>query len=135
MAQLPLVPPLVELGRELNWEPLPLTIKEGRRLPAAPCPGWHRPWRPSRRPPSFPQPVAPAAPAEPVISVHDLHYAYHGHRAARADLRGAARRVRGTDGAQRLRQEHLLKALVGLLTGDEGRVTYRRPRHPPRTDG
>ena len=32
LAQLPLVPPLVELGRRLGWEPLPLTIKEGRRL-------------------------------------------------------------------------------------------------------
>ncbi len=30
MAQLPLVPPLVQLGRALGWQPLPLTIKEGR---------------------------------------------------------------------------------------------------------
>ena len=29
-AQLPLVPPLIELGRTLDWQPLPLTIKEGR---------------------------------------------------------------------------------------------------------
>ena len=29
-AQLPLVPPLIELGRKLDWQPLPLTIKEGR---------------------------------------------------------------------------------------------------------
>ena len=29
-AQLPLVPPLIELGRTLGWQPLPLTIKEGR---------------------------------------------------------------------------------------------------------
>ena len=27
---LPLVPPLIELGRTLGWQPLPLTIKEGR---------------------------------------------------------------------------------------------------------
>ncbi len=30
MAALPLVPPLIELGRKLDWQPLPLTIKEGR---------------------------------------------------------------------------------------------------------
>ena len=30
-AQLP-VPPLIELGRTLDWQPLPLTIKEGRAL-------------------------------------------------------------------------------------------------------
>ena len=33
--QLPLVPPLVELGRTLGWQPLPLTIKEGRPFAAA----------------------------------------------------------------------------------------------------
>jgi energy-coupling factor transport system ATP-binding protein len=31
LAQVPLVPPLIELGRRLGWEPLPLTIREARR--------------------------------------------------------------------------------------------------------
>ncbi len=31
LRQSPLVPPLVELGQALGWEPLPLTLKEGRR--------------------------------------------------------------------------------------------------------
>ena len=30
VAQLLLVPPLIELGRVMHWQPLPLTIKEGR---------------------------------------------------------------------------------------------------------
>jgi energy-coupling factor transport system ATP-binding protein len=30
LPQVDLVPPLVELGRQLGWQPLPLTIKEGR---------------------------------------------------------------------------------------------------------
>ncbi len=34
LAQIPLAPPLVQLGRQLNWQPLPLTIKEGRRFVA-----------------------------------------------------------------------------------------------------
>ena len=29
-AQLPWAPPLIELGKRLGWDPLPLTIKEGR---------------------------------------------------------------------------------------------------------
>src|SRR5262249_45349865 len=30
LAQVDLVPPLVELGRKMDWQPLPLTIKESR---------------------------------------------------------------------------------------------------------
>ena len=32
LAGVPLVPPLVELGRRMGWSPLPLTIKEARRF-------------------------------------------------------------------------------------------------------
>jgi energy-coupling factor transport system ATP-binding protein len=32
LAQADLVPPLVQLGQKLNWQPVPLTIKEGRRF-------------------------------------------------------------------------------------------------------
>ncbi len=35
LAQVPLAPPLVELGKKLRWTPLPLTIKEGRRFAQA----------------------------------------------------------------------------------------------------
>ncbi len=126
MAQLPLVPPLVELGRVLNWEPLPLTIKEGRpfarrvmpRLASAVA---------SEPPAAVVSATGQApvpAPAEPVISVHDLHYSYHGHRALRGPTfevqRGEFVALMGRNGSGK---STLLKALVGLLTGDEGRVT------------
>ncbi len=32
VAHLPQLPPLARLGRELGWQPLPLTVKEGRRF-------------------------------------------------------------------------------------------------------
>lgn len=61
-----LTPPLVTVGKKLNWQPLPLTIKEGRRFAAAVDPGQAK--------------TASALPAavhgEPVLSVHKLHYAY-----------------------------------------------------------
>jgi len=133
MAQLPLVPPLVELGRELNWEPLPLTIKEGRpfarrvtpRLAAAVAyePRGEAASAPGQAPGQAPGPAVPAAPAEPVVSVQDLHYAYHGHRALRGTTfdvrRGEFVALMGRNGSGK---STLLKAMVGLLMGDEGRV-------------
>lgn len=131
MAQLPLVPPLVDLGRVLNWEPLPLTIKEGRpfarrvtpRLAAAVAS--EAPGAASSAPGQASGPAAaPVAPAEPVVSVQDLHYAYHGHRALRGTTfdvrRGEFVALMGRNGSGK---STLLKAMVGLLMGDEGRVT------------
>ncbi len=115
LAQLPLVPPLVDLGRRLGWKPLPLTIKEGRtfargltaQLAAAALP-------------AADEPVAAGAEA---ISARDVHYAYDGHRA----LRGANLDVRGGEfvalmGRNGSGKSTLLKQMVGLLQPDDGRV-------------
>jgi energy-coupling factor transport system ATP-binding protein len=37
LAEVPLVPPLVELGKRLGWSPLPLTIKEARKFKTESC--------------------------------------------------------------------------------------------------
>jgi energy-coupling factor transport system ATP-binding protein len=114
LAQLPLVPPLVELGRRLGWEPLPLTIKEGRtfargltaQLASAAL--------------SADDTFAPGAEA---TSARDVHYAYDGHRA----LRGANLDVRGGEfvalmGRNGSGKSTLLKHMVGLLRPDDGHV-------------
>ena len=55
LATAPIRPPLVELGISQGWEPLPLTIREGRRL-AAPQ---RRTW--AEHPPTLPRPFAPGS--------------------------------------------------------------------------
>jgi energy-coupling factor transport system ATP-binding protein len=129
LAQLPLVPPLVELGRQLGWQPLPLTIKEGRTFARRLAPKLEptssdiesanlQPsiFNPGNLQPSNLQPST-------AVSVTGVRYAYDGHRALRGvDLdvpRGQFLAVLGRNGSGK---STLLKQMVGLLRPDEGRV-------------
>ena len=128
-AQLPLVPPLIELGRRLGWQPLPLTIKEGRthargllevlaqgpgseRLPAKSNGNGHNAEVPS---------VSPAG--TPLVELRDVSYSYGGSPA----LRGVSLEVRGGEfvalmGRNGSGKSTLLKQIVGLLKPDGGQV-------------
>ena len=133
MSQLPLVPPLVDLGRTLGWDPLPLTIKEGRPFARRLGPqlaatisgktGEHPAAMKSSETASPPVEGGEAS-AAPVLSIRNLHYAYHGRRAVRGvtlDIRrGEFVTLMGRNGSGK---STLLKALVGLLKPDEGQVT------------
>jgi energy-coupling factor transport system ATP-binding protein len=118
LGQVDLTPPMVSLAKKLNWSPIPLTVKEGRRFATQ-----FR--RQSSRETKGQSPVSgsldPKAPMS--ISVQKLAYAYNGHPALRdvsMDIRrGEFVALMGRNGSGKTT---LLKQLVGLLKPDRGEV-------------
>jgi energy-coupling factor transport system ATP-binding protein len=134
LAQVPLVPPLVELGKRLNWSPLPLTIKEARRHVRA----MERKQTGESASVAVEgdrsaalqdgQGVAGTIPSlhevtAPAIAIEGLHFAYNGRSVLRGiDLdvqAGEFVAVMGRNGAGKTT---LLKQCIGLLKPDGGRV-------------
>ncbi|MEW5719278.1 MAG: ATP-binding cassette domain-containing protein [Chloroflexota bacterium] len=116
LSQVELAPPLAQLGRRLDWQPLPLTIKEGRpfaeRLKARLDDGARTPIRVS-------------APLDTsVLTVRDVWFSYDG-RAALSGVNlqvysGEIVALMGRNGAGK---STLLKNIVGLLKPQRGKVT------------
>jgi energy-coupling factor transport system ATP-binding protein len=114
LAQAPQLPPLVRLGRELGWTPLPLTVKEAR------------PFAQAASPPSPPRPVAPSPPRPsqpPLLVAANLRFAYNGAPA----LRGVSLQVYPGEavalmGRNGVGKSTLLNCLMGLLRVREGEV-------------
>jgi energy-coupling factor transporter ATP-binding protein EcfA2 len=126
MAALPLIPPLIELGRKLNWQPLPLTIKEGRVFArglgkrigesANQRMGERESGRNGK---SANQQIANA----PVVSVKGVQYAYDGHAALRGvSFEAAAGEFVALMGRNGSGKSTLLKQVIGLLKPDQGQV-------------
>jgi energy-coupling factor transport system ATP-binding protein len=142
LQQADLTPPLITLAKALDWSPLPLTLKEGRRFVRVDGgPGQVRmedPETPAElrghttpraddtpgRVDGAPEPDAPAPITRPaVVSVRDLEYSYNGHPALR-DLSlkvhtGEFVALMGRNGSGKTT---LLKHLVGLIKPDRGEV-------------
>lgn len=116
LREIPLAPPLIQLGRALGWDPLPLTIKEARRqagnLEAA----------------FSAESALPAARLDaPIdIAVSDLWFAYDGHLALKGVnleiKRGESVAIMGRNGSGKTT---LLKQMVGLLRPRRGIVRMR----------
>jgi len=109
----PVAPPVVELGRVAGWEPLPLSVRDARRLAG-----------PLRERLAAAPPPAPRPGAGPVVARAERVVASYGRFPALAgvsvDLSGGeVVALMGRNGAGK---STLLKTLVGLKRPSSGRV-------------
>ncbi|MCZ7575371.1 MAG: energy-coupling factor transporter ATPase [Ardenticatenaceae bacterium] len=116
LREVPLAPPVVELGRRLDWQPLPLSIKEGRTFARTMA---------VRPAPTVTPPAPPPAGRVPAIQVENLRAAY-GDRVVLRDVTltiqaGEFVALIGRNGSGKTT---LLKHLVGLqrVIPGQGRV-------------
>jgi energy-coupling factor transport system ATP-binding protein len=115
LAQVDLCPPLIALAKELDWDPLPLTIKEGQRFA--------RRLQFSSSTPSVNRTEPASAKPQPVVQVSDLWFSY-GQREALCGInlmvgQGEFVALMGRNGSGKTT---LLKHIVSLLHPDRGRV-------------
>lgn len=122
-------PPIVTLGKAFDWEPLPLTVKEGRRFaqqmpttgPGSRTPGAERKFASARE-----QDGAGGGTVShsSTLSIQDLHFSYNG----RSVLQGVDLQIQpgelvalvGRNGAGKTT---LLRCVVGLLKPGQGTIT------------
>ncbi|MGQ9598738.1 MAG: ABC transporter ATP-binding protein [Anaerolineae bacterium] len=120
LRQVDLVPPLVRLAKALDWQPLPLTIKEGRQFLRSVAVAQTLPPVP---------PLPSLSSSRPfVVQVHGLGFSYNG-RPALEDVwlevyQGEFVALMGRNGSGKTT---LLKQLVGLLKPDRGEVYLLNP--------
>ena len=123
LSDIPLVPPLVELGKKLGWSPLPLTIKEARRFARLYEHPAHDKGQDPQRPSADAESRAENDVADPTIEMKRLRFSYNGQQTLRGiDLsihRGEFVAIIGRNGAGKTT---LLKQCIGLLKPDDGQV-------------
>ncbi len=116
LATAPVAPPVVELGRVARWDPLPLTVRDARRL-AGPL----RERLSQLQPPG--PPVTPPTTAPPIATTRDLVVRYGSQVALRrVDLAFAPGEVVALMGRNGAGKSTLLGALTGMIAPTVGDV-------------
>lgn len=111
MAQSDLCPPVVAVARRYGWEPLPLSVKEGRRFAAALE-------LPQRAPEAMPR-----LPAAPYVEVQQLAAGYNGATVLQGvDLQIWPGEIAVLMGRNGVGKSTLLRCIVGLMRPLRGEV-------------
>lgn len=112
LSRIDLRPPLQHLAAVLGWQPLPLTIKEGRKFVPSDLPDV-----------TSPASSSPPTTTAPIARLRNVTVRYGQHEAlyrVQLDLpRGALIALMGRNGSGK---STLLKTLIGLVRPSEGRV-------------
>jgi energy-coupling factor transport system ATP-binding protein len=120
LQQMDLTPPLVTLAKELGWEPLPLTVKEGRQLVAdsqIQASGSR-----TRTPPRATSGPADAQ-RKPQMALHNLRFAYNGKPVLRGiNLEMEPGELVALMGRNGSGKTTLLRCIVGLLMPEHGEI-------------
>jgi energy-coupling factor transport system ATP-binding protein len=113
LAKAPLAPPIVQVGKLLGWQPLPLTIKEARRFTSG---------TDIAEPPL--EPTATRDDAAPAFDLRGVWFAYGGREVLRGlDLRVSSGEITALMGRNGAGKTTILKLAVGLLKPARGHVT------------
>ncbi len=114
ISTIPQVPPLIAIGRQLDWSPLPLTIKEGRRFASTIQTQAHL----------DPDKISDSkTDNELIFSASNVHFSYNSNPVLHGiDVQVREGEVLAVMGRNGSGKSTLLKCIIGLLDPDIGEI-------------